>query len=174
MDLSRRLRVALALLIICFGIGACSAEKAPGHLMYIQGGSSTLSDGTNGTMILTMKDVIPYTVIEVANRTLLIPMEEMSQITLPLNSALVLNGEEGESVYLIKTESWSFDAEKMNLTLEIKPLEFYEGEGLKKFTEAKKNLSTEKVRKEQSTGMYFEIDATTPQNDATCFLCRCC
>jgi hypothetical protein len=165
MDLNRRLGVALAFLIICVGIGACSTEQAPAQLMYIQGGSSTLSDGSNGTMTLTMNDVIPYSVFEGANRILLMPMEKMSHITLPLDAALVLNGEEGESVYLIKTESWSFDAEKMNLTLGIKPLEFYESEGLKKFTEAKQNLSEEKVGKDHNTSMYFEISGTIPSNE---------
>jgi hypothetical protein len=54
--------------------------------------------------------------------------------------------------------------EKKNFSLYITPLEFYEGEGLKKFTGAKQNLSEEKVGKELSTGMYFEITSSPPKN----------
>jgi hypothetical protein len=112
--------VALALLIICVGVGACSAEKAPGQIIFIQGGSSTLSDGLHGTKTLTMSDVIPYYTLEVANRTIIMPMKEVSRYTLPLNAALVLNGADGKSVYLVKTTSWTFDEEKKSVFSDLK------------------------------------------------------
>jgi hypothetical protein len=92
--------------------------------MYIQGGSSTLSDESKGTMTLTMNEVIPYLVLGDTNRINRMPMEETPPYELPLDAALVLNGEEGESVYPIKTESWSFDAEKMDLRSGLNHLSF--------------------------------------------------
>lgn len=164
MNLLQKLGLTLTFLIICLGIGVCCAEENPGSLMYLQGGSSTLSVGSNETMTLTISDVIPYYDINVENRSYLMPMEEKSLYLLPLTTALVLNGPDGELVYFVTIESWSFDTEKTNLTLEIKPLEYYEGKELKRFTPTKQDLSVEAVGKEQSTGVYIDVVAITPSN----------
>jgi hypothetical protein len=165
MNLDMNQGMLLALLIMCMVVGSCLAEETPGYLMYVQGGSSTLTEGTTGNLTLTTNDVIPYYEIQVADRTILLPMEGVSSYDLPLNTALVLNSADGELVYLVKTRSWLFDAEKKTLTLEIQPLEFYEGERLKRFTETGQNLSAEKGGKELSTGLYFEITGENPDNE---------
>jgi len=169
MHLNQNQGFILLFLIIGLCIGACSAEENTGYLMYLQGGSSMLSLGTNDTFTLTINDVIPYYEIQVVDRTLLMPMEETSLYELPLNAALVLNKADGESVYLVKTESWLFDEGKTTLTFEIKPIEFYEGKGLKKFTAIQQNLSADMVGNELSTGMYFEIEGDIPSNTYSAF-----
>ena len=164
MESGRDVGFFLVILIIGIGIGICTAEENAGYVMYLQGGVSTLSEGSHGNMTLTIKDVIPFEVLEVCNRTIIEPMGTDSLYVLPLNAALVLNGKDGESVYLVKTVSWAYNADEKNLTLEIVPLEYYEGGKLTAFTEAKEDLAIEKVGDMLNTGMYFEIQQETPEN----------
>jgi hypothetical protein len=164
MNLDMNRGMLLALLIICLGIGSCTAEENTDYITYVQGGVSSLAEGTNGTMVLTIADVIPYYDMEVVNRTFLMPLTTDSEYQLPLNAALVLNGADGEAVYLVKIKTWSFDSDKKALTLDVEPVEFYEGVTLKKFTDVKWDLSADKVGKELSTGLYLEIVGGTPSN----------
>lgn len=157
----------LALLIICLGVGLCAAEENTDYIMYFQGGVSSLAEGTNGTMVLTIADIIPYYDRQVVNRTTLMPMVNGSVSQLPLNAALVLNGADGETVYLININKWSFDSNKKVLTLDVVPIEFYEGTVLKKFTDGKQDLSADKVGKELSSGLYLERTLKAPSNDGT-------
>jgi len=168
MNLDMNRGMLLALLIICLGIVSCTAEENTDFITYFQGGVSSLAEGTNGTMVLTIADVIPYYDMEVANRTILMPLTTDSAYQLPLNAALALNGADGEAVYLVKIKTWSFDSEKKALSLDVEPVEFYEGSVLKKFTTVKQELSVEKVGKELSTGLYLEVIEQPPANEHDC------
>jgi len=168
MNLDMNRGMLLALLIICLGIGSCTAEENTDYITYVQGGVSSLAAGTNGTMVLTIADVIPYYGMEVVNRTILMPLTTDSAYQLPLNAALALNGVDGEAVYLVKIKTWSFDSEKKALSLDVEPVEFYEGSVLKKFTDVKQDLSADKVGKELSTGLYLEVIGQTPANNMVC------
>ena len=55
---------------------------------------------------------------------------------------------------------------KKALTLDVGPVEFYEGGDLKKFIDVKQDLSGEKVGKELSTGVYLEVIGGLPENSA--------
>jgi hypothetical protein len=173
MNLDINRGMLLVLLIICLGIGSCTAEENTDYITYVQGGVSSLAEGTNGTMVLTIADVIPYYNLEVVNRNFLMPLTTDSIYQLPLNAALVLNGADGEAVYLVKIKTWSFDSDKTVLALDVEPVEFYEGAVLKKFTDVKQDLSADKVGKELSTGLYLEFIEQPPSNDDDCIkYCR--
>lgn len=168
------LGILLALLIICLGIGFCTAEGNTDSITYVQGGISSLAKGTNGTMVLTIADVIPYYDLEVVNRTIMMPITNDFAYQLPLNAALVLNGAGGEGIYLVKIITWSFNIDKKTLTFDVEPLEFYEGTVLKKFSDVKQELSADKVGKELSTGVYIEVLGKEPVNGADyCVACYC-
>lgn len=174
MNLSWLPGVFFSILAISLGIGACTAEDNTEYLVYLQGGVSSLANGTNGTMVLTIADAIPYYGMNVVNRTILMPMDATSPYVLPLNAALVLNGPDGESVYLVEITTWSFDNDKNILTFDITPLEFYEGKELTKFTDVKQDLGPDTVGKELSTGVYLEITGEVPGNAARPPIKRVC
>ena len=109
----------LALLIICMGVGSCTAEETTDYISYVQGGVSSLAEGTNGTMVLTIADVIPYYDLQVSNRTILTPLTNNSAYQLPLNAVLVLNEADGETTYLVKIKTWSFDGDNKSLALDV-------------------------------------------------------
>ena len=156
--------IFLGFLMICFIIGSCSAEENTDYIAFFQGGATALSEGTNGTMVLTVNDVIPYYHIPVVNRNVLMPLETESPYQLPLNAAIVLNGADGEAVFMEKVISWVYSSDEKTLTLDIKPVEFYEGTVLKDFFEAKQDLTVENVGKELSSGIYLEVVKGTPEN----------
>ncbi|PWR69869.1 hypothetical protein ACKUB1_02925 [Methanospirillum stamsii] len=164
MNLNMNLGMLLAFLIICLGIGSCTAEGNIDFITYVQGGVSSLTEGTNGTKVLAIADVIPYYALEVANRTIMLPLTNDFAFQLPLNAALVLNGADGEGIYLVTIITWSFDTDKKTLTFDVDPLEFYEGAVLKKFSDEKQRLSADKVGEELSTGVYIEVIGKAPVN----------
>ena len=112
MNLDMNRGMLLALLIICMGVGLCTAAENTDYITYFQGGVSSLAAGTNGTMVLTIADVVPFYDMDVADRTILMPLATDSAYQLPLNAALVLNGADGETMFLVKIKTWSFDSVK--------------------------------------------------------------
>ena len=72
---------------------------------------------------------------------------------------------------LVKIKTWSFDSDKKALTLDVVPVEFYEGAVLKKFADVTEDLSVEKVGKELSTGLYLEVLGQAPSNNYVCMPC---
>lgn len=81
----------LIFFVLWTSIGITSGENQSGFLMYIQGGTSNLSEGSQDTMTLTIHDIIPYYTFDSTNRISLVPMEIPNLVEFPLYTALVLN-----------------------------------------------------------------------------------
>ena len=156
--------------------GTCFADDNSGYVVYLQGGAGTLLKGANGTMDLTIHTMIPYYFIAIMNRNILMPLSHESVFEIPLNAAFVSNGEEGEEVYLIKINSWNYDPETNELNLGITPLEFYEGDLLKRFADLKNELSAYKEGEAIRSGLYLEIIRDIPENsgDEISLPCQVC
>jgi len=154
----------------------CIADENPGYEVYLQGGAGALSKGVNGTMILTLSDMVPYQYITFMSRNVLMPLSNESFFELPLNAAFVLNGEEGKAVYLVKISSWNYDPDTNVLSLGFNPLEFYEGGRLQEFVDMKQELSADKGGEALSSGLYLEIIRDTPENSGSEILepCQVC
>jgi len=154
----------VGLLLVCSIIGTGIADDNTRYVAYLQGGAGALSEGANGTMVLTIADMVPYYSVPVMNRNILMPLSQDTLPELPIDAALVQNGAEGETVYLIKISSWNYAPDTNELSLAIAPVEFYEGGLLQEFADIKGELSAENVEEALSIGLYLESLEFTPEN----------
>ncbi|MFH0966703.1 MAG: hypothetical protein V1862_03345, partial [Methanobacteriota archaeon] len=58
----------------------------PGEIMqknyvYIQGGASTVTNGSDGNMVITIQDVIPYFNLAYRDKSHLTPIEQLTKVT---------------------------------------------------------------------------------------------
>lgn len=159
--------------LICFLLlvslaGVCMAEKLPAAVVYIQGGESEITNGSDGMTMITMKDVVPYLHMSYGNKSYMMPVQFLSTFTYPLNTVVVFSGAEGESSSLVEISNLSLSDGNKTLTLQVIPLEFYEGERLKSFTSEKKSIVAYEGAKFMSTGIYVENRASTQENMDFC------
>ncbi|MFH0968638.1 MAG: hypothetical protein V1862_13230 [Methanobacteriota archaeon] len=140
------------------------AAESPAYLAYVQGGESSITNETDGMMMITVKDVIPYFYIVDDNTSVLHPVERLANITTPLNAAVTFSGADNESVSLVEVTNLSLSDENKTLIIQVHPLELYEGTVLKSFTDKMNRLTTDSIGKFTNTGIYLEMRDKTPQN----------
>ena len=154
----------LCLFLLVSLAGFCIADEAPGYSVYIQGGESSMTEDADGLMLVTIQDVVPYICLEFEKGDRLLPISDVTIFQFPLNAALAFSGTDGDSVSLIQISNLSLSDDNKELTLQINPLEFYEGEMLKGY--AHDAIAIEKISTEtqKSIGVYLEVPAQTPSN----------
>lgn len=148
----------ISLLLMILFTGVCMADEAPSSLVYVQGGESTITDGSDGMYVLTVQDVIPYIHVTDGVRSHLEPVQLLPVFTYPINAALVLSGADGESVSLLKISNATTLKDKKELTLKVTPLQYYDGQMLKSFANESKGIDTFKDGKHNETAIYFEMN----------------
>ena len=154
----------ICLLLLISLTGVSMAAESPGYALYVQGGVSSITNGTDGMTVITVMDVIPYFHITDGNKSLLLPIEGLTNITYPLDAAVVLSGTGNESTSLVKVSNLTLSDGNKSLILQVKPLEFYEGKLLNSFVSEKKELPLEKTGKFSSIGIYIETTQLPPAN----------
>ena len=139
------------------------AAESPIYVAYIQGGESTITNGSSGMDLITVKDVVPYFHIADGNWSSLVSIKQLSNITYPLHAAFIFSDNNGENSSIIEISNLSLSYEMKALTLQITPQKYYEGEVLKSFS---KNVGLDilNVSKFSSTGIYLELIGNPPQN----------
>jgi hypothetical protein len=141
------------------------AEESPSYLGYVQGGGSSITDGVNETYVITINDVVPYFHLANGIKSSLIPVERLTNMTYPINAAMVLSGDANETTYMVEVSNLSWSGESKDLKFVVKPLKYYDGELLKPFTveglTSLDNIGLQSTR----TGLYFE-DKTLPPTNA--------
>ena len=81
-----------------------------------------------------------------------------------MNAALVFSGPDEESISLVQISNLSLSDGNKELTLQIAPLEFYEGEMLKEFAKNAIPIDTVEKEKMKSVGVYLEGSFDAPDN----------
>lgn len=135
----------------------CPADSPPVSIIYVQGGESIITAEPNGTSMITIHDVIPYYCLQVDNMSNLIPIQNLVSYSGPMEAAVVLSGDDIEHTSLVKVQKFSLSYDTRILTLHVNPSEFYEGSGLKTFSDAREDLVTQFGEKVLNTGLYLEI-----------------
>ena len=143
--------------------GVCMAAESPSYEAYIQGGESSMVNGTDGIMVVTVKELVPYFNIANGKKSLLLPVERLTNITYPVNAAIVFSGADNESTFRVEVSNLSLSERNKALIVQVKPLEFYEGSLLNNFTSEKKNLSVGSIN---GIGFYLEINEPAFVNSA--------
>jgi len=158
-------------LVLCTGF--CSAAESPSAAIYTQGSESAITNGTNG-MIITVKDVVPYFHITDGVESKLVPVESLTDISHPVQAVVKLFNAENETNSIIQVSNLSLSDENKVLTLDVTPLEFYDGEMLKPFVNGQTPLSNEKIGEYNRAGIYLEAVWEAPSNALNCVPCFCC
>jgi hypothetical protein len=138
--------------------GICMADEAPSSVVYVQGGESTFTNGSDGMYVLTVQDVIPYIHVTDGVRSHLEPVQLLPVFTYPINAALVLPDADGESVSLLMISNATILKDKKELTLKISPLQYYDGQMLKSFVNESKGIDTLMDGKHNQTAIYLEMN----------------
>jgi hypothetical protein len=162
----------ICLLLSVFLLGVCCADETSEYVAYIQGGESSLINGSDGMVILTINDSIPYFHILNGEKEYLVPVELLSLYKYPLKAAAVFSGADGESVSLIEVSNLSLSDGNKVLTLEVKPLKFYEGEKLKILASENSELDSVMTGKNDQTGIYLETSMLAIENTDSLPCCK--
>lgn len=151
----------IATLLMSILIGICGAEETPIYAGYIQGGDCSLTYGIDGKTIITIRDIIPFYFIDKKNQGNFFPIEMISWLNVPFNSALVIKTEDNESTFMIEITNISLSDHNNVITLEVKPLKFYDGEILKPFIEEKQDKLDIQNGTILKSGLCFEQNRDT-------------
>lgn len=163
----------LCSLVLVFCTGFCSAAESSSALIYIQGSESAITNGSDG-MIITVKDVVPYLHITDGKESKLVSVESLTNISYPVQAVVNLFDAENETNSIIQVLNLSLSDENKVLTLNVNPLEFYEGERLKSFVNGQTPLSDEKIGEYNRASIYLEAVWEAPSNALNCVPCFCC
>jgi hypothetical protein len=163
----------ICIILLCSLQGICSAEESESVLGYIQGESSTIKEGINGTNIIEIHKIVPYFYFSEANRSNMRPVFILKNATCLMNAVLVGSDLSHESISMIQILNFSVSEDSQNLTLTVRPLEFYEGGVLQSFEEEGKKIDISEMKENQYTDVYLELIRPTPTNTDDYKLCGC-
>jgi len=144
--------------------GFCFAEEAPEHSLYIQGGEYNITEDADGVILIAIQDVVPYFFTEFEKAKQLLPVSQIPLYSLPINAALVFSGTDGDSISLVQISNLTLSDENKVLTVQIKPLEFYEGEMLKAYVKDAIDIGTLSNGKFIQVGVIIETNLIQPDN----------
>ncbi|MBN1166905.1 MAG: hypothetical protein JXA44_07210 [Methanospirillaceae archaeon] len=141
------------------------ADEVPTFGIYVQGGESVITKGSDGMFVITIQDLVPFFHAPDRERSSLVPVELLTNLTGPLNGALVFSENESESVPLVEISDLSWSDDNTVLTLVVAPKEFYEGEVLASFNRENARIDVLETPGSLITGIYIELEKKPDVND---------
>ena len=154
----------ISVLLLVSLVGISLADESPSYIAYVQGGQSSITNSTNGSFVLTVKDLIPYFHLSYGKTGRLIPVEQLINLTYPMNAALVFSGADNETIFMVEVVKVVPDANNV-LTIQVKPLQYYEGEHLTSFNGKREGFEALKDSQYSRFAIYGEIVGIVPTND---------
>jgi hypothetical protein len=145
-------------------IGVSIADETPSYVAYIQGGETSITDGTDEIIELTVKDIVPNLYVSEKDYGILVPIDILNTLTYPVSAVLLFSSTEDESTSLVEILNLSLIGENKDFTIKVKPLEFYEGERLKSFHSESTGLNTINLTTKSFTGIYIELKGNSIEN----------
>lgn len=137
--------------------GFCVAEEVPGLVAYVQGGNASIKEDPDGSLVLTVHDIIPYFYLKSEKNSYLIPLDGLSGFSYPLNAAVLFSGSDADSGAFVIISNLSLSDENTLLTAHVSPNEFYEGEALKTRIDNQGSLNLTRVQNYPESSIYLEI-----------------
>lgn len=108
-------------------------------------------------MVITVQYIIPYFSIVDGEKNRLLPVEELTDIIYPLDSALIFSGADGESKSLVEVGNLSLTDGNKSLMEQVKSLEFYERELLISFASEDRNKIIRILENVQTSSLYLDV-----------------
>ena len=143
--------------------GVSLGEETPGYVVLLQGGNSTLQEGVNDS-VLTIEDTNPYGVY-LTNKSYIASIEDViPAVNSSIDAAIVRSGKEGNSISIVTVSNPVYSKDTKELTIQVKPLKFYEGAILKNFADEKQGITPDTLSKATLTRVYLEINQIAPEN----------
>lgn len=121
-------------------------------------------DGSDGANVIMVKDIIPYVHIADGEKSSLIPIKKLTNLTYLLSAALFLSGEGNDTTMMVQVANVSLSDGNKILTLHANPLNYYEGELLKSFSEKRDMVPNTKDMRFDFAGLYLEPNRFVAQN----------
>jgi len=168
MKLKACVRIVCVIMTLLLFPEVCMADEALGHQVYLQGSDSSVAEGEDGMIILTIENMVPYGVYLLDNSFIMPIGTIITDINGSLNAAVIQSGPGGETVSIVQVSNPHYSADSRVLTLEVQPLEFYEGTVLTNFMEEKQDFSTDMNGTILMTGVYLEYNPGAPDNICEC------
>ena len=144
--------------------GTCFAADSPGYLATLTGGESQIVNGTDGMMVITLDNPDQKVNITKEDNTSQISVGLLKYAVLPIDAIAVFSSPEMKTASIIKIENLSISDYNDNLTLKVKPLEYYDGEVLTSYVQDTVNLKELDEKLFNSTGLYLEMINNIPEN----------
>lgn len=163
--MTRYLYLGLTLLIsLLLLAGICSAAESYGYLAFLQGDESTIMNDTDDMMTITIHNPNPYLNITNNTSTNQSPVDSLLNASLPMNAALIFSAPDTEMTSIIRIENLSFSDDKESLTLQVRGLDFYDGEVLTPYALDTINLHELDKKTFNETRLYLEMMMTASEN----------
>lgn len=155
--------------------GICSATESSESYAYLQGGESTIMSSDN-TMLLMVHDLNPDLKLTKAGNTSHIPSNFIQYGSLPMNAVVNFSDSDEKIGSLMIIENLSFTDDNKTLTLQARPLEYYDGTVLTPYLGNTTNLSILDKKTFNETEINLEIMSIPPENaigsNSGCDTCR--
>ena len=157
------LHVFTCILLVCSLAGVSIAAESPSYIFSLQGGQSTITNASDGMMI-TVTAIDPNVTVSNGTVNKTTPVRYLAYLKSPFNAAVVFSGADSERTSMVAISNLSLSDDDTVLSLQVTPLKFYEGEGLKFYAEKKGELSTDSDENLNSTQIYLETSGSIPEN----------
>jgi|GEM_PF-1067909 len=141
-----------------------SADATFGYKILLEGGESIITENEDGSMILTIQNVVPYGVIFDDPEYITLLETVLPDTNSTMNAGVVLSNPDGDHTSLVQVSQLDYSAETKNLTFVIHPLEFYEGSILADLKERSESLNPDIVRNAHVTRIYLEKGLPVSEN----------
>jgi hypothetical protein len=163
--------VFISSLLLVFFTGFCVADEAPGYQVFIQGDGCSISKGSNSPYVITVKDIVPYFHITDGGKDWLISAERLTNLTYPVNAALVLSAGDNETTMMVQVTNVSLPDRDKGLTIQADPLPYYDGGHLQSFDAKRSELKTIYDSNYSKAAIYMEFEKGSPLNGGANCLC---
>ncbi len=144
--------------------GLSSAAESYDYLAFLQGKESTIMNDTDDMMIITIHNPDPYLNITNNTSTTQSPVDSLMNASLTMNAALIFSAPDTEMTSIIGIENLSISDDKESLTLQVRPLDFYEGEVLAPYTQGTVNIHELDKKTFNEIRLYLEMMMNAPEN----------
>lgn len=134
----------------------CVADEVTDNEVYVQGGESSITHGSDGIFVITVKNIVPYFRYSEGENSSMIPVNQLTDISYPVSGALVLSGKGNETTVMVQITNVSLPDGNKILVLRVNPLEYYDGELLHDFNSRSKSLSDDISVDTKGTSLYME------------------
>jgi hypothetical protein len=129
--------ILISLLLLA---GICSAAESYDYPAFLHGGESTIVNDTEDMMVITVHNPESYLNITNNTSTNQIPVNTLMNASLPMNAVGIFSAPDTETASMVIIENLSISDDKTSLTLQVRPLDYYDGEVLVPYAQSTVNL----------------------------------